>query len=148
MLALRPLLARQAGAAPPTPLGSKGLKAFLKSACAGPPPPTRPAATGGVVCNCGPMLPAPPLRPCARWVLYVDERNVALGSADSNHRAAHEQLLRKVRCCGPGRSPGCDRERGAPWPANFMPMPADTFSGPAAGLASGPPSDALLRGRA
>ncbi|KAL4458977.1 hypothetical protein ABPG75_013842 [Micractinium tetrahymenae] len=30
------------------------------------------------------------------WVLYVDERNVPLGSADSNHRAAHEQLLRKV----------------------------------------------------
>ncbi len=30
-------------------------------------------------------------------MLYVDERNVPLGSADSNHRAAHEQLLRKVR---------------------------------------------------
>jgi 6-phosphogluconolactonase/glucosamine-6-phosphate isomerase/deaminase len=29
-------------------------------------------------------------------VLFVDERNVPLGSTDSNYRAAHEELLRKV----------------------------------------------------
>jgi 6-phosphogluconolactonase len=29
-------------------------------------------------------------------VLFVDERNVPLGSEDSNYRAAHQQLLRRV----------------------------------------------------
>lgn len=29
-------------------------------------------------------------------MLFVDERNVPLGSEDSNYRAAHEQLLRRV----------------------------------------------------
>ncbi|EFN53186.1 hypothetical protein CHLNCDRAFT_36534 [Chlorella variabilis] len=32
----------------------------------------------------------------SKWVLYVDERNVPLSSPDSNHAAAHAQLLRKV----------------------------------------------------
>ena len=30
------------------------------------------------------------------WVLFVDERNVPLGSDDSNYKAAHQELLRKV----------------------------------------------------
>ena len=32
-----------------------------------------------------------------RWVLFVDERNVPLSSDDSNYKAAHAELLRKVQ---------------------------------------------------
>ena len=31
------------------------------------------------------------------WVLFVDERNVPLASDDSNYKAAHQELLRKVK---------------------------------------------------
>lgn len=34
-----------------------------------------------------------------RWVIFVDERNVPLASDDSNYKAAHAELLRKVGGC-------------------------------------------------
>ncbi len=37
-----------------------------------------------------------PMIPACRWVLFVDERNVPLSSDDSNYKAAHAELLRKV----------------------------------------------------